>query len=134
LEMEKTTVRYSLIIPAAFLLIVSCMRAEIQRTRAMTVNDVSIAEIPDGSYTGSYEYGGFTYSLRCMVSQGRLENIRILQNRTTKYAKKAEGIIPKVIERQKVNVDAVTGATATSKALMKAIERALSKGASKSAR
>jgi len=107
------------------------MRADIRQTRLLEINDVAIASIPDGSYTGSYAYGGFTYSVRCVVSDGRLDKIKILQNRSTKYAKMAEGIIPRIIERQKVDVDAVTGATATSKALMKAIEKALTKGVSK---
>jgi len=41
------------------------------------------------------------------------------------YAKKAAAVIPRVIERQMPNVDAVTGATATSKAILKAVERSL---------
>jgi uncharacterized protein with FMN-binding domain len=97
----------------------------------MMINDVAIASIPDGSYTGSYAYGGFTYSVRCIVSEGRLDKVKILQNRTTKWAKQAEAVVNSVIEKQKVNVDAVSGATATSKALLKAIEKALSKGETK---
>jgi uncharacterized protein with FMN-binding domain len=48
-----------------------------------------------------------------------------MQNRKTKYSKRAEGVIPRIIERQTPNVDAVSGATTTSKALMKAVENSL---------
>jgi uncharacterized protein with FMN-binding domain len=120
--------RFTVVLAAASLIFSTCMRAEINSTRAMTINDVEISKIRDGSYTGSYEYGGFTYSVRCVVSQGRVDKIKILQNRATKHALQAEAVIPKIIEQQKVTVDAVTGATASSKALLKAVERALAKG------
>ncbi len=110
---------------------ISCNRAEIRRTRELAINDVSIASIPDGSYTGSYAYGGFAYSVRCIVSEGRLDKVKVLQNRNTKHAKDAELVIRRVVEKQKVDVDAVSGATATSKALLKAVEKALTKGAAK---
>jgi uncharacterized protein with FMN-binding domain len=47
-----------------------------------------------------------------------------LQNRDTKHAVRAEGIVHEIINKQTPNVDAVSGAT-TSKALMKAVENSL---------
>lgn len=112
------------------LLLGSCMRAEMRRVREMKINDVSIASIPDGTYTGSHTYGGFTYSVRATVQDGRVEKIRVLHNRDTKWAKNAEEVIRRVVAQQKVDVDAISGATTTSKALLKACERALSKATS----
>ena len=122
--------KIALLAAGVIVLVLSCMRAEIKATRALEISDVPISTIPDGSYTGSFEYGGFTYSVRCVVSEGRVDKIKVLQNRDTPASKNAENIVERVIELQKVNVDAISGATTTSKALLKAIERALAKGAS----
>jgi uncharacterized protein with FMN-binding domain len=51
--------------------------------------------------------------------------VGVVQNRDSEYARFAEGIIPRVIEKQSPDVDGITGATTTSKCLMKAIETAL---------
>jgi uncharacterized protein with FMN-binding domain len=107
------------------------MRSELKQLESVAVTDVNLSAIPPGSYTGSYVLGKFTYSVRCKITEGgRIDKIIVLQNRSTHYAKMAEGVIPRVIEQQKINVDAVSGATAGSKALLKAIERALTKNAS----
>ena len=60
-----------------------------------------------------------------------IETINILEKGTTKYAQKAVvGIEKNVMEAQSLKVDVVTGATTTSKALLKALENALKKGVS----
>ena len=53
----------------------------------------------------------------------------MLQNGTeNKYAKKALEVVPLMMKKQSPKVDVVTGATVTSKALMKCVEKALNKG------
>jgi uncharacterized protein with FMN-binding domain len=59
------------------------------------------------------------------VKSRRIETITVIKNRETHYARKAEGVITRVLEAQSPDVDAVTGATTTSKALLKAIENSL---------
>ena len=49
----------------------------------------------------------------------------VLCNGKRTWAKMAEGVIPRVIEAQNTNVDAVSGATISSKALLMAIYNAL---------
>jgi uncharacterized protein with FMN-binding domain len=119
--------RFSIVLIVPVLMFSFCIRQELKLMDSVSVSDVSIAGIPDGSYTGSYESGGFTYSVRCILSEGRIDKIKILQNRTTRQAKLAEGVIPKVIEQQKLNVELITGAEANSKIILKAVERALTK-------
>ncbi len=60
-----------------------------------------------------------------MVQNHRIEAIKFMKNRQSFYAKLAEGISDKILFAQTLNVDAVTGATTTSKCLQKAIENAL---------
>ena len=66
--------------------------------------------------------------MEVIVRDHRIEGINVLENGTSEYAKKAEGVIGRVIELNKANVDVVSGATTTSKALLKAVEAALSSG------
>ncbi len=92
----------------------------------MSIQDVDISGVSDGEYAGAFSYGKFEYKVKTIVKARKIIDIQILENRDTKYAKRAEGVISKIIERQTPNVDAVSGATTTSKALMKAVENSLS--------
>jgi uncharacterized protein with FMN-binding domain len=120
-------IRLSLLSAFSAVLFFSCISSQVKLMESVLVNDVEIAAIPDGSYTGSYIFDGFTYSVRCVISEGRMDKIKILQNKTSSKARLAETIIPRVIEQQKVNVEPVAEAVAESKVLLKAIERALTK-------
>lgn len=102
-----------------------CNTAEMKRVRAMPINEVDLSSISDGIYIGDYSYGGFTYEVEVKVKDHKIENIKVLKNRNTSHAKKAEGVIEKILQAQSLKVDAVSGATTTSKALLKAIENAL---------
>ena len=97
--------------------------------RKMTINEVHLSAMNDGTYPGDFTYGGFTYKVEVVVRDRRIELINILHDRgDSDYARKAEGVIDRVIKAQSLQVDAVTGATTTSKALLKAIENALTAG------
>ena len=63
--------------------------------------------------------------MEVLVKNHSIESIKVLQNGTSEYAHKAEGVLQKVLSAQSLKVDVVTGATTTSKALLKATENAL---------
>jgi uncharacterized protein with FMN-binding domain len=105
-----------------------CASKEVQQTRQMPINGIDLQSVKDGEYQGDYSYSNFTYVVNVVVQNHHMTAVHVLKNRTTKKAKMAEGVIPRIIERQKNDVDVVSGATTTSKALLKAIENALSKG------
>jgi uncharacterized protein with FMN-binding domain len=102
-----------------------CLSEEIVRVRGMPIASVDLSTARDGTYRGSYSYGSFTYVVQTTVKSRHIETITVIKNRNTLYARKAEGVIPRVLEAQSPDVDAVTGATTTSKALLKAIENSL---------
>lgn len=101
------------------------LRGEMLRVREMPINDVDLTGIVDGSYPGEFSFGGFTYVVMTTVERSRIHSIDVLANYNSRPARKAEAVIPRIIEAQTPNVDAVTGATTTSKALMKAVENSL---------
>jgi uncharacterized protein with FMN-binding domain len=79
-----------------------CNGAEVKAVRALPIDHVDLAKVRDGTYQGDFAYGGFDYQVQVTVAGHQI--------------------------KQKNDVDAVSGATTTSKALLKAIERALTKG------
>ncbi|MBD3391070.1 MAG: hypothetical protein GF418_03355 [Chitinivibrionales bacterium] len=123
--------RISIVIITVAVCMTSCMRAEMRRIAALPVGDVSIASIPDGSYTGSYTSKGFTYSVRAKVSEGRLNKVQVLQNRKSSRAQRAEVVMRRVVDKQSLDVELMEGLEGESKALLKALEKALSKGESR---
>ena len=96
-----------------------------RRLKALPISEVDLASVSDGLYKGDFAYGGFKYEVEVTVKEHKIEDIKVLKNRPTSHAKKAEGVIEKVLKNQSLKVDAVSGATNTSIALLKAIENAL---------
>lgn len=89
---------------------------------------IEISQIADGTYFG--KSGGITgVKVEVTIKKGRITKIEILKARGgPKYKKKALKEIPgRIIKAQSLKVDAVTGATKSSKSIIKAVENALRK-------
>lgn len=123
-----TMARLTTVLTVASAILAGCVPAEVKRVRKMEIGEVDLASVSDGTHAGEFAYGGFTYRVAVRVKDCRIDSIEILQNRTTAHARKAEGVVARVLEAQTSKVDAVSGATTTSKALLKAIENALRSG------
>ncbi len=93
--------------------------------RNITIQDSDFSHLSDGDYTGQVEMGGFTYILSVEIDDNRIQDIRILNNRNSSYSRHAEAVLFRIIEHQNANVAGITGATTSSKVLMKAVENAL---------
>ena len=102
---------------------------EIEQIKSMDISYVDPATVPDGEYTGEFPFRQkYLYRVKVSVKSGRLTDIEVLENGTeNEYAEKGLGIIPRILREQSPNVDAVSGATVTSKSLMKCVEKALKK-------
>lgn len=110
---------------AVMMALTACEPGDVKRTRALVIRDVDLSSVPDGVRKGSYTLMNDTFEVETTVTGHRIVKIELVRTVDASYAKKAAGVIPRVIERQTPNVDAVTGATATSKAILKAVERSL---------
>jgi uncharacterized protein with FMN-binding domain len=102
---------------------------EIEQIKSMNISYVDPATIPDGEYTGEFPFRQrYLYRVQVTVQSGRIVDIAVLENGTgNEYAEKGLGVIPRILREQSPDVDAVSGATVTSKALMKCVEKALKK-------
>ena len=92
----------------------------------VNINGVNLAGIPDGSYTGVYEFKRWSNMVVVHVNNNEITSIDIEQDVFAARVTNASGeMIRRVIESQNTTVDTVSGATVTSKAYLMAIEDAL---------
>jgi len=92
----------------------------------VSIEGVDLSNIPDGSYIGSYEFKRWSNSVIVHVSDNRIIGIEMYEDVFGATVTDAFGdIVDRVILAQDTTVDAVSGATVTSKAYLKAIEDAL---------
>lgn len=90
---------------------------------------LDVSRIPDGTYPGkSLGYAG-SVEVEVAVKAGRIKDIHVTQNPDRQYYRAVEDTIRRILNRQTVNgVDAVSGATFTSEAVIRASAKALAEG------
>lgn len=90
----------------------------------LNIQEIDLTKVDDGSYEGSYDSSLIKVKVMVEVKDHEISYIDLVQHDNGKGAP-AEEIIPEVIYTQSLKVDAVSGATCSSKAILKAIENAL---------
>jgi uncharacterized protein with FMN-binding domain len=105
---------------------------------SMVITDCTKAPIPggpltaerleDGVYEGCYSSWPNSARVNVTVKEGTITDVVLVRHWASWIGKKAEPIIPlRIIEKQSANVDAVTGATNSSRVIMNAVQDALEK-------
>lgn len=94
------------------------------RIESIELKDINLNKIEDGSYMGEYDAGYIYARVVVTVSNHRLQDIQIMEHKTEK-GKSAEVITEQMIEQQRTNIDAISGATNSSKVIEKAVCNAL---------
>ncbi|GAB4306926.1 FMN-binding protein [Pseudothermotoga elfii] len=100
--------------------------------KKIEIKDIDLSQIKDGEYLGQYASGRWHYMVRVIVSGGEIKNIEILNEKSgfigmNAYKQLNDEVISRVLKNQSLKIDAVTGATVSTKALLKALENALTK-------
>lgn len=90
----------------------------------LTFADVDIASVPDGVRRGEFDARRLAAEVEVTVRGGRLEAIRLIDH-VNERGKAAEAILDAMVREQRLDVDVVTGATNSSRAIRKAVENAL---------
>lgn len=89
------------------------------------INGIDVSTLPDGDYEGEFEHGRWTNKVRVTVKEQKITAIELIDDVMIAQPGLADEIIAKVLQTQNTKVDAVSGATVTSKAYLKAIENAV---------
>ena len=98
-----------------------------QAVKETTFEEINISDISDGVYIGEYDVNFIYAKVEVTVQNGEITNINILEHRHDR-GKAAEAISNKIVDEQKIDVDAISGATNSSTVIKKAVENALKNG------
>ena len=98
-----------------------------QAVKETTFEEINISDISDGVYIGEYDVNFIYAKVEVTVQNGEITNINILEHRNER-GKTAEVIADSIVDEQKIDVDAISGATNSSTVIKKAVENALKNG------
>ncbi|MCF7885058.1 MAG: FMN-binding protein [Candidatus Marinimicrobia bacterium] len=110
-----------MILLISLILLFSCKEYE-----NIVIHDIPLKEAKNGIYAGEYNTTLVKAKVKVRVKDKAIEDIEIIKHQCGQ-GKKAEKIIEHVIQKQSLQVDAISGATYSSKVILKAVEKALRK-------
>ena len=120
--LEKTGIGVFISLLLVLGLLVGCKNsAEI---KALRIQAVEFSGVKDGMYEGFHDGGLVNARVRATMRGGKMADLKLLEHDHGPFHG-ADAIVFKVLESQSLNVDAVSGSTASSKVILKAIEKAL---------
>ena len=99
-----------------------------KKAESTSIEPVDISQIQDGVYQGEYDLDYVYVAVSVTVKAGKIEQIAIRKHKHERGAEAEKEIPKRMRDRQSVRVDVVSGATNSSKAIMKAVEVALKNG------
>ena len=88
---------------------------------------IDMARVADGVYTGASDAGMVQAEVRVTVTDHRIADITLIRHQTG-LGKPAEATLADMVAQNNYEVDAVTGATASSLTLRNAVNQALRQG------
>lgn len=92
---------------------------------ALEIHDMDYSRLADGDYIGEADVGYIYARVIVHIRDKQIESIILAEHRHER-GEAAQAIINSIITQQSIEVDAVTGATNSSKVILKAVENALS--------
>ncbi|MBO1306866.1 FMN-binding protein [Enterococcus sp. 669A] len=95
-----------------------------QAVKDTVINEVDLSQVADGSYTGSHDVDMINATVQVDVKDHKITNIELVEHMNDQ-GEAAEKIVPEMVSQQKIKVDAVSGATNSSKVIQKAVQNAL---------
>jgi uncharacterized protein with FMN-binding domain len=101
-----------------------------QRIASIKIQDVNINKVKNGKYIGEFKTDFVYIKLKVIVYNGKIKNIKVLENKNEKSGK-IKIMTKRIKQYQSLNVDTISGSTASSKIILKATENALTKGLKK---
>lgn len=117
------------LLAACLLLLAAAGAFALRAARRLSVSTPELSAAADGCYIGQAAVLPVRVRVEVDVHDHRIAAIRILEHDCGLGAP-AEALVQTVLERQTLELDAVSGATVSSKCLLKAIENALAEGGS----
>lgn len=124
----KKKAHYGLLIAILFVssfLLHACAQRTDSDERSDARQAVDFGDIADGTHRGRFTYGAFIFIVDVIAQDGEVIDIIVVQNRDNDPSREAEAVVRRIVEAQSLDVDLVSGATASSRALLQAAENAI---------
>ena len=99
------------------------------KVNALTFDEIDLTKVNDGIYEGQCDTGIVRARVQVTVRDYRMESIELLEHENGRGTP-AEAILSQMVQKQTTAVDAVSGATCSSKVIRKAVENAITAGLS----
>ena len=118
------------IIIGAYFSIIGCksfvktIESNLNQLTDQKILNFDISGVPDGTYSGSYKVFPIIAKVEVTINNHEITEIKLIKHRSGRGAP-AEIITEKVVGAQTLEVDVVSGATYSSKVILKAVEDAL---------
>lgn len=116
--------------------IISCLYGytfllkEYKEAKNISIEVIDFINLNDGTYFGKYSggmYGWRIKNVKIMIKNNRLIDIKLLDNGNLKEINQDyDDLLKRIVKNQSLEVDAISGATLTSRAIKKSVEIALS--------
>lgn len=106
-----------------FMITINKGKQEVLNTK---INEVKLENKTDGTYNGSFDGYRWSNKVRVTVNDYKIIDISIVSPMTFRSEEFESQIIKRIIDNQTTKVDVIAGATISSKAILKAVENALS--------
>lgn len=106
---------------------VFAMHHIVDQANKLSIEAPDLEKIDDGIYIGEYDITPVSVMVQVSVEDDKISDITILKHEHG-LGGKAEKIVKDIIKKQSLDVDTISGATVSSKCILKAIEQAIVKG------
>lgn len=124
----KKSKKAIIIVCIAFVLVfaigITAVKNIVNRANNLLIQTPALSEIADGKYIGEYSVLPVSVKVEVTVERYQITDVDILRHENG-LGSPAERVIDDVIQNQSLDVDAISGATVSSKCILKAIENAL---------
>lgn len=124
---KKVIIILSCIVVFLLLGILVIFNQSIEKAKYLVVNDVDLSQIKDGQYIGEYSIFPVYAEVEVTIKNHDIKKIQVLKH-DNGLGSNAEIIKEYIIKQQSLNVDTISGATVSSKCIMKAVEYAILNG------
>lgn len=96
----------------------------VKNVKNISVSMPDLSNVQDGNYIGEYSITPVHVKVEVSVNNHQITDISILQHDNGRGST-AESIVNDIVEEQSLDIDAVSGATVSSKCILKAVENAI---------
>ncbi len=96
----------------------------VKNVKNISVSMPDLSNVQDGNYIGEYSITPVHVKVEVSVNNHQITDISILQH-DNGLGNTAESIVNDIVEEQSLDKDAVSGATVSSKCILKAVENAI---------